>query len=112
MNNVNPFQDQTLNCRDCKQPFLFEAGEQAFFAEKGFTSPTRCKPCRQARKAQKDMQNGGGAPAPQGGSSMGGSAQVTSYVEVADQRKPAGKGRRRHDEPAGKRGSRGYDSED
>lgn len=46
--------DQTLNCRDCKQPFVFTVGEQGFYAEKGFSIPARCKPCRDIRKAQRD----------------------------------------------------------
>jgi DNA-directed RNA polymerase subunit RPC12/RpoP len=48
------FCDQELVCRDCGATFTFTAGEQAFFAEKQFTSPIRCKACRQARKAAKD----------------------------------------------------------
>ena len=43
--------DKTLTCRDCGQEFVFTAGEQDFYAEKGFTNePTRCKDCRSARK--------------------------------------------------------------
>ena len=30
------YQDKTLVCRDCGQEFVFTAGEQEFFAEKGF----------------------------------------------------------------------------
>jgi CxxC-x17-CxxC domain-containing protein len=34
--------------------FVFTAGEQAFYAEKGFQNePTRCKSCRDARKASR-----------------------------------------------------------
>jgi len=45
------FQDKTLACKDCGQEFVFTAGEQEFYAEKGFENePTRCKECRQARK--------------------------------------------------------------
>jgi len=52
------FQDKVLVCRDCGKEFLFSAGEQAFYAEKGFQNePTRCRNCRTARK--------GGGPAPQ-----------------------------------------------
>ncbi len=44
-------QDKTLKCRDCGTDFIFTASEQDFFAEKGFTNePTRCKPCRDAKK--------------------------------------------------------------
>ncbi|MCX7614214.1 MAG: zinc-ribbon domain containing protein [Clostridiales bacterium] len=50
-------QDKTLVCKDCGQSFVFTAGEQDFYAEKGFTNePTRCKDCRTARK------NGGRQP--------------------------------------------------
>jgi hypothetical protein len=45
--------DQTLNCRDCKQPFVFTEGEQRFFAEKGFNPPARCKGCRELRKVER-----------------------------------------------------------
>ena len=45
------FQDKVLVCRDCGKEFLFSAGEQAFYAEKGFQNePTRCRNCRAARK--------------------------------------------------------------
>jgi CxxC-x17-CxxC domain-containing protein len=45
--------DQTLQCRDCGQDFVFTAGEQSFYASRGFTHPpTRCPDCRAARKAQ------------------------------------------------------------
>jgi Probable zinc-ribbon domain len=45
--------DQTLQCSDCKKPFIFTAGEQAFFTEKGFAPPRRCKGCRDIRKQNK-----------------------------------------------------------
>lgn len=45
------FVDRTLICADCSDEFPFSAREQAFFAEKGFQTPKRCKSCKQARKA-------------------------------------------------------------
>lgn len=46
------YQDITLTCRDCGNEFIFSAGEQEFFAEKGLQNrPQRCKACRDARKA-------------------------------------------------------------
>ena len=46
------YADKTLACRDCGNEFIFTAGEQEFYAQKGFTNePTRCPSCRQARKA-------------------------------------------------------------
>ena len=45
--------DKELSCMDCNQAFLFTNGEQAFYEEKGFTNePTRCKPCRAAKKVR------------------------------------------------------------
>ena len=45
------YEDKTLVCRDCGAEFVFTAGEQEFYAEKGFQNePTRCKQCRNARK--------------------------------------------------------------
>jgi CxxC-x17-CxxC domain-containing protein len=62
------YTDETLNCVDCSAPFTFTAGEQEFFAAKGFTNkPNRCTDCRAARKAQRGAGGGGG-----GGSSYGG----------------------------------------
>ena len=45
------YTDKTLTCKDCGAEFTFTAGEQAFYAEKGFeNAPTRCKACRIAKK--------------------------------------------------------------
>jgi len=45
------YQDKTLVCKDCGQEFVFSAGEQEFYAEKGFQNePSRCKDCRAAKK--------------------------------------------------------------
>ena len=54
------FNDKTIVCKDCGQEFIFTAGEQEFFAEKGFTNePQRCKPCRNSRKGNTGRGNGG-----------------------------------------------------
>ena len=46
------YEDKTLKCKDCGQEFVFSAGEQEFYAERGFQNePQRCKACRDARKA-------------------------------------------------------------
>ncbi len=48
------FADKTLTCRDCGMDFVFTAGEQQFYAAKGFVNePVRCPACRKARKTQK-----------------------------------------------------------
>ena len=45
------YQDKNLVCKDCGVEFVFSAGEQEFYAEKGFQNePTRCKDCRVSRK--------------------------------------------------------------
>ncbi len=45
------YQDKTLTCKDCGNEFVFTAGEQEFYAERGFQNePQRCKACRDARK--------------------------------------------------------------
>ena len=51
--------DRTVTCRDCGQEFIFTAGEQAFYQERGFSEPQRCPACRQARKAQRSSGGGG-----------------------------------------------------
>ena len=48
------YQDKTLVCRDCGQELTFTAGEQEFYAEKGFQNePTRCKECRHTHEANR-----------------------------------------------------------
>ena len=49
--------DETLVCKDCGNEFVFTAGEQRFYDEKGFLNkPKACKACRDAKK------NAGKAP--------------------------------------------------
>jgi CxxC-x17-CxxC domain-containing protein len=46
------YADKTLRCKDCGAEFVFTAGEQEFYAQKGFINePTRCPSCRRARKS-------------------------------------------------------------
>ena len=56
------YEDKTLTCQDCGQPFTFSANDQSFHAEKGFTNePKRCSSCRMARRdSQNDGDFGGG----------------------------------------------------
>ena len=45
------YEDKTLVCTECGNDFVFTAGEQEFYAERGFQNePQRCKACRDARK--------------------------------------------------------------
>ena len=54
----NEYTDMVLTCKDCGAEFVFSAGEQAFYAEKGFENkPVRCPDCRKARKQQAANHN-------------------------------------------------------
>ena len=58
-----PFQDKSLTCTDCGQTFVFTAGEQEFFAQKGFQNePKRCKNCKAAKRAGPGAGPGAGSP--------------------------------------------------
>ena len=53
------YEDKTLVCKECGNEFVFTAGEQEFYAEKGFQNePQRCKSCRDARKNGAKLTNG------------------------------------------------------
>jgi CxxC-x17-CxxC domain-containing protein len=73
------YTDRSLTCADCGQEFTFTAGEQEFYAQRGFSeSPKRCVSCRQIRKAQRsrssdygDSSSGGSGGRFGGGSSYG-----------------------------------------
>ena len=44
------YEDKTLVCKECGNEFVFTAGEQEFYAERGFQNePQRCKACRDSR---------------------------------------------------------------
>lgn len=55
---MTEFADKTIVCKDCGKEFIFTAGGQQFFAEKGYSTPVRCKPCRAKKKAEKEAQGG------------------------------------------------------
>jgi CxxC-x17-CxxC domain-containing protein len=48
------FEDKTLTCRDCGEAFIFTAGEQGFYLEKGLLNePQRCHTCRANRRRER-----------------------------------------------------------
>lgn len=54
MQTTSQYQDQNLVCKDCSQQFVWTAGEQEFYAQKGFTNaPFRCPDCRAKRKTDR-----------------------------------------------------------
>ena len=51
------FSDKSIQCRECGTTFVFTAGEQQFFHEKGLVNiPVRCSACRAVRKAKLGLQ--------------------------------------------------------
>ena len=55
------YEDRTLTCLDCGQPFTFSADDQSYHAEKGYTNePKRCTTCRQSKREQRYSDGGGG----------------------------------------------------
>jgi CxxC-x17-CxxC domain-containing protein len=71
--------DMTLTCRDCGQAFTFTSGEQDFYATRGFSEPTRCPDCRQARRAERDRGSYGAGG---GGYDSGGPRQPRQMYEA------------------------------
>ena len=44
------FEDRNIKCVDCGESFIWTAGEQVFFHDKGLKNePKRCKGCKQAK---------------------------------------------------------------
>lgn len=55
------FEDKTITCVDCAQPFVHSAGDQARYAERGLTNdPKRCPACRAKRRNKDGGGQGGG----------------------------------------------------
>jgi CxxC-x17-CxxC domain-containing protein len=71
--------DKSIKCRDCGEEFVFTAGEQAFYKERGFQhEPTRCRRCRDEKKRQ-----GGGAGAGAGfGASLSSGTSSREFHEA------------------------------
>lgn len=66
-------EDKSITCVDCGEEFLFTASEQAFYHERGLTNePTRCRSCRERRKASRGGGGGGGGGGYGGGGYGGG----------------------------------------
>ena len=51
------YEDKTLICKDCHKEFVFTAGEQEFYAEKGFVNePQRCRLAARRRRQARCMR--------------------------------------------------------
>jgi CxxC-x17-CxxC domain-containing protein len=104
------FEDRTLTCVQCGAQFVFSAGEQEFFAQRGLASePRRCAGCRKAAKqkhAPKGRRSRGeyrspafrsSAPEHQGGPGCGSKSGAVRH-ENRDYRSPAFVGKPVQDE--------------
>lgn len=50
------YHDKVLKCAECGAEFVFTAGEQMFFVDKGFKNePKRCKGCKTTRAQGAEM---------------------------------------------------------
>ena len=72
--------DKNLVCADCGTTFVFSASDQAFFQERGFSEPRRCRSCREVAKAYRSERGHGGG----GGSRSGGGARQMFDVVCAN----------------------------
>lgn len=51
-------QPRDITCVDCGEVFTFTVGEQQYYKGLNFTNdPKRCKPCREARKQNKESKS-------------------------------------------------------
>jgi hypothetical protein len=49
-NGPEKFTDKTKVCIDCDEQFVFEAGEQQFYAQRQMPETKRCPSCRKRRR--------------------------------------------------------------
>lgn len=78
------YTDRGITCLDCGMEFVFTAGEQEFYAQRGFSEPPkRCPSCRASRKAQRSA-GGSGA----GAGSYGGYGQSSGDYGGYAERRP------------------------
>ena len=56
-------EDKVLKCVDCGSEFVFTARDQAFYQERGYSAPRRCRVCRDKRKSGQTPTLGA-APSP------------------------------------------------
>ncbi len=53
------YHDKVLKCAECGAEFVFTAGEQMFFVDKGFKNePKRCKACKSNRVQGAEVEFG------------------------------------------------------
>jgi CxxC-x17-CxxC domain-containing protein len=72
-------QDKMVTCVDCGVQFTFSARDQAFYQERGYQAPRRCKTCRDKRKSGTGGGGGGGGYGQQSGGSGYGQSSGSGY---------------------------------
>jgi CxxC-x17-CxxC domain-containing protein len=84
------YQDREITCLDCGQPFVFTAGEQEFYARKGFKEePKRCKSCRDQRKVRRtDGAEAGAAGSSEDDVAVRGPREVRDMRDTVRMRPP------------------------
>ncbi|HOB75939.1 MAG TPA: zinc-ribbon domain containing protein [Phycisphaerae bacterium] len=79
------FQDKTITCVDCAQPFVHSAGDQARYAERGLTNdPKRCPACRAKRRNKDAGGAGGGSGGARGGAGGGGRGRAGRFFSASE----------------------------
>jgi CxxC-x17-CxxC domain-containing protein len=71
-----------ITCATCNDVFGFTDEEQSFYAERGFSQPRKCKPCRAEAKQQR-QGGGGGRPGGFGGGAPRGPRELFDAVCAA-----------------------------
>ena len=58
MSDKFEYEDRQLQCIEakCHSMFMFEAGEQKYYADRQYDDPKRCKPCRAKRKESRRIK--------------------------------------------------------
>lgn len=50
--------DREIICKTCQTVFVWTAGEQEFYKEKGLNEPRNCRNCREKKKAARERKGG------------------------------------------------------
>ena len=80
MPDSSELQDKLVTCVDCGAQFTISARDQAFYQERGYQAPRRCKTCRDKRQS---------GALPQGGIRPPAGAPVSDHMTPAATGAPA-----------------------
>jgi CxxC-x17-CxxC domain-containing protein len=79
------FQDKTITCVDCAQPFVHSAADQTRYAERGLTNdPKRCPACRAKRRNKDGGGQAGGAGGARSGGAPGGRGRAGRFFSASE----------------------------